>query len=127
MKTTEVVFKRNYAISPLTMEHMHLQVTVAVEDGESTADALKYAQDQVESFYKDACEKSQTSMYDSIKDKLFDQPIYLTKKYDTPAVSLMEELELVEDLEVLKSYRFTVKTDAEKEYYENKIEFLTKK
>lgn len=54
MKVTEVYFKRNYAISPLTMEHMHLAATVVVEENESPEEALKMAQKTVEDFYAKA-------------------------------------------------------------------------
>ena len=120
MKTTEVVFKRNYAISPLTMEHMHLQVTVAVEEGESTSDALKYAQDQVESFYKEACAMSRVSEYPT------SEPMYTTRTQATLQMPLLDELVLCDNLETLKSYRFTHKTPEEQQFYDDKIKSLTK-
>lgn len=129
MKTTEAVFKRNYSISPLTMEHMHLQVTkVATEEWETTEDLLLAAQKEIEDYYAKACERSQSSQYniDTIREKISEQPLYFSKKDETPPVSLMEELSAVDDLEILKSYRFTVKNDEEKQYYEERIKTLTK-
>ena len=51
MKVTEVYFKRNYAISPLTMEHMHLATTVVIEENESAEEAFLLAKKTVEDFY----------------------------------------------------------------------------
>lgn len=129
MKVTEVVFKRNYAISPLTMEHMHLQVTVAVEENESGGDALKFAQKQVEDYYVEACRQSIPSEYEpkNSQTNFNNDHLYLKMVNDIPSVSLMEELDNEDNLEVLKSYRFAYKTQEEQKFYDDKIEFLTKK
>lgn len=130
MKVTEVTFKRNYAISPLTMEHMHLQVTVAVEENESGGDALKFAQKQVEDYYVEACRQSSPSEYEpkNSQTNFNNDKIYVKMLNDLPIqVSLMAELEACDNLEVLKSYRFAYKTFQEQDYYDKKIEFLTKK
>ena len=70
MKVTEVHFKRNYNISPLTMEHMHLSATVVVEENDTPEDALLLAQKTVEDFYKKAmgpvAEISRASEYDHL-------------------------------------------------------------
>ncbi len=63
MKVSEVIFKRNYAISPLTHEHMHLGATVVVEENESPEEALKLAQKTVEDFYANAVAGSGASDY----------------------------------------------------------------
>lgn len=68
MKVTEVYFKRNYAISPLTMEHMHLSATVVVEENDNPEEALKLAQKTVEDFYKEACSNSISSEYPNFNE-----------------------------------------------------------
>lgn len=115
MKVTEVTFKRNYAISPLTMEHMHLQVTVAVEEGESTSKALRYAQEQVESFYKDACRQSSPSEYEpkNSQTNFNNDHLYFKMVNDLPSISLVDQIYGCTDLKVLESYRLIAKADTE--------------
>ena len=104
-------------MSPLTMEHMHLQVTVAVMDGESTADALKYAQDQVEAFYKDVCKSSAPSEYEPNMPTIsVEQPV------KSQSVSLLQQIESCTELKVLESYRLIAKANSEtQKSYDNTL------
>ena len=52
---------------------------------------------------------------------------YSNEKETMPPVPLMQELEECDSLEILKSYRFTHKTEDEQKYYDEKLETLTKK
>ena len=82
MKITEVTFKRNYNISPLTMEHMHLSATVEVEESDSPEDALLLAQKTVEDFYAKAVDESKASEY------LGNQP---APDFELPAIDYKEQ------------------------------------
>ena len=117
MKVTEVYFKRNYAISPLTMEHMHLSATVQVEDGERPADALTLAQKIVEDFYADACKQSSASEY-MPSTPLFDMNI------DKPKSTMIDEMNACTDEKSILSFKLAIKNAEQKEVYETKLQSL---
>ena len=99
MKVTEVIFKRNYAISPLTHEHMHLGATVVVEENESPEDALKLAQKTVEDFYSEAMKQVHTGFMPS------NYPNFLNDQTELPDIDYKKiEQEEIDKENKLRSF-----------------------
>lgn len=125
MKTTEVTIKRNFVYNPLDMEHLHVSVTKTVMEGEDGKDVLQAALKEVEDFYLEVCKNNNKGK--QLIQKEFNEAPYFNEKDSMPPVPLMQELEECDNLEILKSYRFTHKTVEEQRCYDEKLETLTKK
>ena len=103
MKVTEVYFKRNYAISPLTMEHMHLAATVVVEENETPEEALKLAQKTVEDFYSEAMKQVQPGSMPS------NYPNFLNEQTELPAIDYKKIEQEEIDREKINEYLEVIK------------------
>ena len=118
MHISKVSFKRNYAISPLTMEHMHLMVEVDVNAGEDAKEALATAQKLVEEFYQESFKQSGATAYEGnapIPDRQIEKPIG----------SMIAELECCTTLQEITSFQFTIKNEQEQEVYNRKLQELS--
>lgn len=119
MHISKVSFKRNYAISPLTMEHMHLMVEVDINETEDPKLALQEAQRLVEEYYKESFTKSGATAYEgnmSVPDHQIEKPIG----------TMIAEMEACITVQEIKSFHLTIKNEQEQEVYNKKLQELTK-
>lgn len=126
MQTTEVTVKRNFVYNPLDMEHLHVSVTKTVLDGEDGNEVLQAALKEVEDFYAEVCKKNepQYKNVSKLRNKEFNDAPYFDARDNASTKTLMEEFEECDNLETLKSYRFTHKTEEEQKYYDKKLKEL---
>lgn len=118
MNISKVSFKRNYAISPLTMEHMHLGVEFELNAGEDAKDALKQAQALVEEYYKESFTKSGATVYEgnmTVPDK----------QIEREHSSMIADMEVCTTLEEIKSFHLTFKNPEQQEVYNRKLQELS--
>jgi hypothetical protein len=118
MHISKVSFKRNYAISPLTMEHMHLGVEIELNAGEDAKDALKQAQALVEEYYKESFTNSAATPYQgnmAVPDHQIEKPIG----------TMIAEMEACTTLQDIKSFHLTIKNEQEQDVYNRKLQELS--
>lgn len=84
MKITEITYKQNFAYNPIQMEHIHLGVTIEINDDKEAERAFEMAKQMVHETYENIIKNAPVPIYEDYKVP--------EKQIEKPKMSQEEEL-----------------------------------